>query len=110
MFGNAAQFSLAPYHESGGVLQKEKRDAALIAEFDEMRALQAGFREEHAVIGDDPHGKSLYMREAADQRVAPERLELMKCGAIDQPGDHLALIAGAAEIGADDAGDLGRII
>ncbi len=49
------------------------------------------------------------MGKAADQRLAVERLELLKLAAVDQPGDHLAHIIGLAHILRDDAVQFFRI-
>ena len=68
----------APDHEAGDVLQEEQRDPALAAELDEMRALLRALREEHAVVGDDPDRDAVDMGEAADQRRAEPRLELVE--------------------------------
>ena len=49
------------------------------------------------------------MTEAAHQGRAVERLELVELAAVDQAGDDLALVEGPRQVGADDAGNLGRI-
>ena len=57
-----------------------------------MRALLGRLGEEHAVVREDPDGVALDPREAADERLAVERLELVEAGAVDDPGDHLARV------------------
>ena len=41
VLGDAAGLVLAPDHEAGDVLQEDQRDAALVAQLDEVRALEA---------------------------------------------------------------------
>ena len=50
---DAGAFVLAAHDEAGDVLQEEQRNPPQIAELDEVRALERGLREEHAVIGED---------------------------------------------------------
>jgi hypothetical protein len=42
-------------HEAGDVLQEHQRHGALVAQLDEVRALQRGLAEQDAVVGDDAH-------------------------------------------------------
>lgn len=77
-------------HEAGYVLQENPGNAALAAEFDEMRALQRRFRKQNAVIGDDADGITVDMGETAHKRRAIKRLELVEFGAIHQTRDDLA--------------------
>ena len=49
-----------------------------------MRALERRLGEEDAVVGDDADREAPEAREAADQRLAVERLELVKSRAVDQ--------------------------
>ena len=53
MFGNAFRLIFAADHEAGDVLEEEERDAPLLRQFDEVRALLRAFAEQHAVIGKD---------------------------------------------------------
>jgi hypothetical protein len=109
MLGDAAALGIRAHHEAGDVLQEQDRHAALVAELDEVRALQRGLREQHAVVGQDADRQALYVAEAAHQGGAVQRLELVEFAAIDQAGDDLALIEGARQIGTDDARDLGGV-
>ena len=43
-----------PTMKPGDVLQEQQRDVALVAQLDEVRALQRRLGEEHPVVGDDP--------------------------------------------------------
>jgi hypothetical protein len=43
------------------------------------------------------------MGEAADQRGAVARLELVEARAVDDPRDHLADVIGLAQVGGNDA-------
>src|SRR3546814_7220487 len=87
-------------HEAGDMLEEQQGNAPLAGEFDEMRALLRAFAEQHAVIGQDRYRHAPYMGEAADERGAVKRLELVKFAAVDDAGDDFAhVIGGADEIG-----------
>ena len=94
VLGDAAGLVLPADHEPGDVLQENQRNAPLCAEFDEMRALECRFREQDAIVGDDADRITVEPGEAADQRDAVERLELVELAAIDQARDHLSHIIG----------------
>ena len=86
------------------------RHVALVAELDEMRALQRGLREQHAVVGDDADRQAVDMGEAAHQRRAVSGLNSWN----SLPSTMRAMISrwsnGMREIGADDAGNFGEIV
>ena len=65
--------------------------------------------EEDAVVRQDPDRVALDPREAADERLAVERLELVEARAVDDPGDQLARVDLVAEVGRDQAVELGRV-
>ena len=96
VLGDAAGLVFPPDHEAGDVLQEQQRDAALAAELDEMRALQGGFGKQDAVVGEDADRIAPDVGEAADQRRAVARLELVELAAVDDAGDHLAHVIGLA--------------
>ena len=50
---DAAGLVLPADHEAGDVLQEQQRYLPLVAQLDEVRALQRGLGEQHAVVGDD---------------------------------------------------------
>src|SRR3546814_19992443 len=75
-----------------------------------MRALQRGFREEDAVVGEDANRIAVEVREAADQCRSEKLLELVERAAVHQPGDDLAHLIGLARIGRYDAVKLGGVI
>ena len=57
-------------HEAGDVLQEDQRDAAQVAQLDEVRRLERRLREQHAVVGDDADEEAVQPREAGDERRA----------------------------------------
>ena len=65
--GDAAVLVLPADHEAGDVLQEHQRDAALVAQLDEVRALERGLAEQDAVVGDDPDLVAVDPGEPADQ-------------------------------------------
>ena len=58
-------------HEARDVLQEQQRDAALVAELDEVRALQRRFGEQDAVVRDDADGGNRQMRAKPQTSVVP---------------------------------------
>ena len=74
VLGDAAGLVFAADHEAGDVLQEHQRDAALGAEFDEMRALERALGKEDAVIGEDADRIAPDPREPAHQGLAVELL------------------------------------
>ena len=75
-----------------------------------MRALQRGLGEQDAVVGEDRDRVAPQVREAADQRLAVERLELVEFGAVDQARDHLAHVVGLAQVARHDAVELRGLV
>ena len=57
-------------HEAGDVLQEDQRDAAQVAQLDEVRGLERRLREQHAVVGDDADEEAVQPGEAGDERRA----------------------------------------
>src|SRR4051794_27628836 len=76
--GDAFALVLASHHEAGDVLQEYQWHLALAAQLDEVRALLRRLGEQDAVVGDDAHGHALHLREAAHERRAVARLELVE--------------------------------
>src|SRR5690606_9879703 len=103
MLGDAAGLVFLPDHEACDVLQEQQRDAALTGQLDEVRALLRGLSEQDAVVGQNRDGIALYMREAADQRAAVQRLEFVEHRTVDEAGDYLADVERLLGIGGDDA-------
>ena len=66
VLGDAARLVVAADHEPGDVLQEQQRDAAAVAELDEVRGLQRGLAEQDPVVGDDPDRVAVEVRERAD--------------------------------------------
>ena len=54
----------------------------LAGELDEVRALLGGLGEEDALVREDRHRMALDAREAADERLAVQLLELVEAGAV----------------------------
>ena len=78
VLGDAAGLVVAPDHEAGDVLQEHERDPALVAQLDEVRALQRALGEQDAVVGQDPDRVAVDVGEAGDERRAVELLELVQ--------------------------------
>ncbi len=93
-------------HETGDVLQKDQRDAALRAQLDEVRALQRRLGKQDAVVGDDADRHAVQVGESADQRRAVERLELVEFAVVDDAGDDFANIERLAQARRHDSVEL----
>ena len=89
VLGDARALVLAADDEAGDVLQKDQRDAAQVAQLDEMRRLERRLGEEHAVVRDDADQEPVQPREAGDERGAVALLELVEPRAVDEPRDDL---------------------
>ena len=61
--------------------------------------LSARLAEQDAVVGEDPDRVAVDVREAADQRRAVERLELVEARAVDEPRDQLVHVVRLAHVG-----------
>ena len=94
---------LAADHEAGDVLEEQQRDAALVAQLDEVRGLEGGLGEEDPVVGDDPDRVAVDVGEAGDDGRAVLGLELVEAAAVDDAGDDLARVVGGAAVGRDGA-------
>ena len=101
-------------HEAGDVLQEHQRDAALGAQFDEMRAFLRRFGEQDAVVGDEANRIAVQPGETGDQRGPVAGFEFVEAGAVHQPGDDFAHVVGLAGVGRQDAvhlfGVVGRFL
>src|SRR3546814_11216564 len=98
MFGDALGLICSADHEAADVLEEEQGDAPLLRQFDEMRVLDRALAEQHAVVREDRDGNAPDMREAANQRAAVVRLELVKLAAVNDPREHLVHVIGRADI------------
>ena len=103
-----ASYSLAD-HEADDVLQEQQRNAALAAQFDEVRGLQRAFGKQDAVVADDADRHAVEMREAGDEGGAVQRLELVELGAVDDARDHLAHVVLLLEVDRHHAVELGDV-
>ena len=98
-----------PDHEARDVLEEDERDAPLARELDEVRALLRRLGEEHALVREDRDRIALDAREAADERLAVELLELVEARAVDDPADHRAGVELVAEVLGNEAVELRRV-
>ena len=90
--------------------RKEERHLAPGAHLDEVRRLQSRLGEEDAVVGDDADEESRQPGEAADERRAVARLELLEARAVHQPRDDLAHVVGLPDVRGKDAVDLFAVV
>jgi hypothetical protein len=106
---DTALLVLLPDHEAGDVLEEDERDAALAGELDEVRSLLRRLREEHALVGEDRDRIALDPREAADQRLAVQLLELVEARAVDDAADDGTCVELVAEVLGDEPVQLSRV-
>src|SRR5699024_5786361 len=85
------------------------RDTALVAQLDEVRTLERGLAEQHAVVGHDAHRVTVDVGEAGDQGGAVAGLELVDLAAVDDPGDDLPRVLSGAQVGGDRTVQGGRV-
>ena len=108
MLGNTAGFVVAADHEAGDVLQEDQRGVALVAQFDEVRALLRGFAEQHTVVGDDAHGVPIQVGKTGHKRCAVFGFEFMELAAVDQTGDDFADVVRGFEVSRHHLGEFVR--
>ena len=75
---NPAGFCVVTNHVSGGVLQKEQRNATLLTEFNEMCCLKGGLREDDAVVRNDSNEVPVNAGKPSDNRCSPFGFERCK--------------------------------
>ena len=100
---------LAADHEARDVLEEDERDPPLARELDEVRALLRRLGEEDPAVREDADRVALDPGEAADERVAVERLELVEAAAVHDPRDHLQRVELVAEVLGDEPVEIGRV-
>ena len=83
---------------------------AQVAQLDEVRRLERGFREEDAVVRDDAHEVAVQPREARDEGRAVPLLELVEPRSVDETGDDLTDVVWLAHVRLHDPVDLFRIV
>ena len=110
VLGDAGALVLPADDEAGDVLQEDQRNAAEVAQLDEVRGLQRRFGKQHAVVGDDADQEAVEPGEAGDERGAVALLELVEARAVDQARDDFADFVRLARVGVDDAVDLRRVV
>lgn len=96
------------YGLTGNVLQEDQWYSSLTAELHKMGALQCRLGEQHPVVAHYADGPSVEAAEARDEGVAVLLLELVKLGAVDDPGNHLTDVEGPLQVGADQAVQIGN--
>src|SRR5712691_8727255 len=99
IFGDACALVLAADYEARDVLEKDERDGPLVAQLDEMGALQRRLGKEDAVVGDDADKKPMETREASHQRRAVALFEFIETGAVDEPRDDFVNVVRLATVG-----------
>ena len=107
---DATGFVLPPDHEAGDVLEKHEWDLALTAELHKVGALQAGFGEQDAVVGDDPHQMAVNARKAADQRGAVPWLEFVEARSVHDPRDEFTDVNRRTVVFGHDGQQLLRVV
>src|SRR5258707_13513092 len=68
-----------------------------------MGALLRRFRKDHAIVGEDCDRNAPNAREAADERRAVKRLELVQLRTINETTDHFSYVVGCAHVGRYDS-------
>lgn len=101
MLGDAARLIVLSDHEAGEVLQEHQRDPALVAELDEVSALERGFGEQHPVVRHDTDLVPVDAGEPGDQGGTVSGLELVEDRAVDDPRNHLVHVVGLVHVHRD---------
>ena len=75
-----------------------------------MRGLERRLAEQDTVVRDDPDAEALDAGEAAHDRRAVQRLELVKTRAVDEPRDDLVHVVLRADVPRDQRVQVGRVV
>src|SRR3546814_15649696 len=110
MLGDTLGFIFSADHEAADILEEEQGNTPLLRQFDEMRALDRAFAEQHAIVGKDRDRNAPNMRETADERRPIGRLELVILAAIDDARDNLVPVIGRTDVLREYAGKLFGLI
>ena len=101
---------LASDHIAGDVLQEHERRPVLVAELDEVRALERRIVEQDAVVGEDADLVAPDIGETADERDAVVRLIFVKAAAVDDSRDDLAHVELLFDVVGKNAVNLLRVV
>src|SRR5438128_9742140 len=80
---DALLFVSTTHHETGNVLKENQRDALLIAELNELRALAGRLGHQHAVVCEYPDREAVDVSKAGDECCTVLRFELIKLRAVN---------------------------
>ncbi len=109
VLGNSAGLVVASDHEAHDILQEQQRNAALAAQFDEVRSLKCAFRKQDSVVAENANRYAVDMRKAGHQSRSVERLEFVELGRIDNSRDHLTHIVLFLQVDRHDSVQLCRV-
>ena len=90
VFDHPLLFRLGAHHETGGVVQKQQRRAALVAQLDKLRGFARALRRDGAVIANHPHGTPLDVQMGADSVGVELTLEFQQVGTVGQARQDFA--------------------
>src|ERR1700733_14266198 len=110
MSRNAAGFIFFAHHEAADIVKEQEWDVPLAAKFDEISRLLCTLRKEHAVVHDYTNRIAAYCGSTADNGRSKTLAEFRESTAIEKPGENVASRQWLAWIGADQAGNLRRIV
>ena len=81
----------------------------LVAQLDEMRALERGFGEQHAVVGDDADRVAVDVGEPVTRVVPYSALNSPNSTAVDEAGDDVVHVVGNSRVDGNHVVELGLI-
>ncbi len=100
VLGDAVRLVFPPDHEAGDVLQEDQRRIFRCQQSSTKCApFSADSENSTPLLAMMPTGMPWRCGEAADERRAVARLELVEARAVDDAGDHLAHVIGRAQVG-----------
>ena len=94
MLDHALLFGFGADHETRGVVEKQQRRLALVAQLDELRGLARTVGGDRAVVADETAGAALDFQLAANGLLIELALELEKVRLIGDPRDDFAYVVG----------------
>ena len=93
-----AALVVAADHVPRDVLEEHQRGAGLVAQLDELGRLLGRVGEQHPVVGQDSHGKTVHLCPSSDQRGSVSHLELFEAAAVDHARNDLPGVDRGAQV------------
>ena len=103
VLGDAAGLRIRADDETGDVLQEHERNAALVAQLDEVSAFERRLAEQHTVVRNDADRMPVQVSETGHERRAVLLLELVEFAPVDEARNDFAHVIRCLHVARHDA-------